>query len=148
MPTVKFSVENLNERNQLEAAWYPAQVTAIVEGLAKDRQSTNYVTDFKVLEGKFVNTPIKHWFNEKFMGGLLDFVNCFMPAGRKVEPGTGYDLDALVGRKILVHAFYDIERRSNSIDDFKPFPTSGVTSVPQGMSSAVGPVKSEEPVKS
>lgn len=116
MPKISFTKSDLLERKNLKAAWYKAKVVAIKEELAKDKESTNYVTQFVVSEGENVGVPIRHWFSEKAMGRIVDFVKCF----GDVKEGQDIELQEFVNREVMVFAAFDPEFKWNKIDDFRP----------------------------
>jgi hypothetical protein len=119
MPKITFTQENLLERNQLEAGWYKFLVKEITEGPGKsDPTSTVYTTDFVVADGPAKNTPVKHWFTEKQMGRIVDFLKCFL-GGKSAEAGREYDLSDTKGRHVMGYVKYDTERAQNVIEAFK-----------------------------
>lgn len=120
MPTIRFTREDINQRKQLSANWYKVVLKEVNEETAKDGQSINWVCKFVVTEAKdpdLVGTPIRHWFNEKAMGRVLDYVKCFL--GGDIEEGVGYELTDTIDRPILAYIKYDPERKFNTIEDFR-----------------------------
>jgi hypothetical protein len=120
MPTIRFSREDINSRKQLPPNWYKMELREVTEETAKDGQSTNWVCKFIVTEAKdpdAVGTVIRHWFNEKAMGRVIDFLRCFL--GGDVEEGASYELNDVIGQPVLGFVKYDPERKWNSIEDFR-----------------------------
>jgi hypothetical protein len=73
---------------------------------------------FVVDEGEDLGVPVNHWFTEKQMGRLSEFVMCF--TGGAVDPNKKYKLEDTVGRLVLGYVEYDIKSGFNIIKDFKP----------------------------
>jgi len=121
MPKIKFTKEDVLQRNQLDASWYKVAAKEVVEETAKDGVSTNWVTKFVILEGPQAGVPIRHWFNEKAMGRVVDYVKCFT-AG-KVDLEKEYELEDTVDRPVLAYCHYDQKMKFNVIDDFRPVST-------------------------
>lgn len=118
MPGVSFSPEDLASTNKLDAAWYKLNIKSIEEGPGKsDPSSTTYTCEFVVGEGKFKDTPIKHWFSDKMMVKVVIYIKCFV---KTVEAGKQYPLEATVGKTVMAYCQWDMERTSNVILDFKP----------------------------
>ena len=119
MPTINFTKENLLERKQLKAGWRKLKVKSIDEGPGKnDPDSIVWPVIFIVDEGDDLGTPVNHWFTEKQMGRLSEFVACF--TGGKIEPGKDYSLEQTIGKHVMGYVEYDIKSGFNSIKDFKP----------------------------
>ena len=117
MPKIQFTEENMLERQQLEATWYKLKVVSVIEGPGKsDPKSTVYTVDFIVDEGPSKGVPIKHWFSEKAMGRIVDFLKAFTA---KVEAGKEYDLADTISRHVMGFVKYDEDRQQNTIDAFK-----------------------------
>lgn len=117
MPEVSFTKENLLERNQLSAGWRRLKVKEVNEGPGKsDPTSTVYPITFIVEEGPDSGTPINHWFTEKQMGRMSDFIKCFVD---KVEIGKKYELSSTVGRSVMGYCQYDTGTGFNVIKDFQ-----------------------------
>jgi hypothetical protein len=120
MPEVSFTQENLLERKQLSAGWRKLKVKSVTEKPGtSDPESITWPTVFVVDEGSDLGVPVNHWFTEKQMGRLAEFIKCFIPNGA-VEPGKKYTLDSTVGRHVMGYVEYDIKTGFNSIKDFKP----------------------------
>jgi hypothetical protein len=120
MPAVSFTKENLLERKQLKAGWRKLKVKSISEGPGKsDPDSTVYPVVLVIDDGEDLGTPVNHWFTEKQMGRLSEFVACF--TGGVVDPNKEYSLDSIVGRHIMGYCEFDIKTGFNVIKDFKPF---------------------------
>jgi hypothetical protein len=127
MPEVKFTKENLLERTQLSPGWRLLKVKEMEEGPGKsDPTSTVWSYIFIVHAGPEVGVPIRHWFSEKAMGRLVDFVKCF--TGGKVEEGKSYDLNSTVNRLVEGYVQYDLQQGFNVIKDFRPAPASAQVS--------------------
>ena len=123
MPEVSFTKEDLLQRKQLKAGWRKLKVKSVTEAPGKnDPDSITWPTVFVIEEGEDAGVPIQHWFTEKQMGRLSEFVLCF--TGGQVDPGKKYSLDSLVGRSVLGYAEYDIKTGFNTIKDFKPVNSS------------------------
>ena len=119
MPDITFTQENLLERTQLTAGWRELKIKSVDEGPGKkDPTATVWEVVFVVDDGKDLGTPIRHWFSEKAMGRIVDFVKCF--TGGKVEAGKKYNLDSTVGRSVQGYCQYDMSQGFNVIKDFKP----------------------------
>jgi len=119
MPKIKFSQENLLERNQLAPGWRKLKVKSIEEGPGKsDPTSIVWTCVFVVNDGSKDNgTPIRHWFSEKAMGRLVDFIRAV--AG-KVDAEKEYELNDAVNREVMGYCKYDIEQKFNTIEDWRP----------------------------
>jgi hypothetical protein len=120
MPSVSFTKENLLERKQLKSGWRELKVKSTSEkpGVS-DPESTTYPCVFIVDEGEDAGVPINHWFTEKQMGRLAEFLKCFIPNGQ-VEAGKSYSLEQTEGRNVQGYVEYDIKSGFNTIKDFKP----------------------------
>lgn len=125
MPKVTFTQEDVLQKTKLDAGWYPMKAVEIVEAVAKDKVSTNWVTKFVISEGPMAGVPIRHWFNEKAMGRVMDFLACF--TGGKIDTGKEYELDQSLNRPILGFASFNSEMGFNTIQDFKPAPAATQT---------------------
>lgn len=120
MPAVSFTKENLLERNQLKAGWRKLKVKETTEAQGKnDPDSITWPTVFVVDEGADLGVPVNHWFTEKQMGRLAEYLKCFIPNG-KVEEGKKYELSDTIGKHVMGYVEYDIKTGFNSIKDFKP----------------------------
>ena len=120
MPRVSFTQEDLKQRKQLSPSWYRVVLKVVNEETAKDGMSTNWVCKFVITEANdpsAVGTPVRHWFNEKAMGRVIDFVRCFING--EVEEGQGYELSDCIDRPVLAFIKYDPERKFNTIEDFR-----------------------------
>lgn len=120
MPEVRFTREDLNQRKQLSPNWYKVILMEVKEETAKDGQSTNWVCKFIVTESNnpdAIGTPVRHWFNEKAMGRVIDFITCFISGD--IEEGRAYDLSDAIDRPVLAFIKYDPERKFNTIEDFR-----------------------------
>lgn len=121
MPNVRFTRENLLERKQLKAGWRVLKVKSIEEKPGKnDPDSITWPTAFIVDSGEDMGVPINHWFTEKQMGRLSEFVKCF--AGGDVKTDLDYDLNQVVGQLVQGYVEYDLQSGFNTIKDFKPMP--------------------------
>jgi hypothetical protein len=120
MPEVSFTKENLLERTQLKAGWRKLRVKSVDEGPGKsDPDSTVWPVVFTVdQEGQELGTPVNHWFTEKQMGRLSEFIACFITGG--IVPGKSYPLESTVGRHVMGYVEYDVKSGFNVIKDFKP----------------------------
>jgi len=119
MPEVQFTKENLLERKQLKAGWRKLKVKSVDEKPGvNDPDSITWPTVFIVDDGEDIGVPINHWFTEKQMGRLSEFIKCF--TGGKVEEGKTYSLESTIGRHVMGYVEYDIKSGFNSIKDFKP----------------------------
>jgi hypothetical protein len=119
MPEIQFTKENLLERRQLKAGWRKLKVKSVSEGPGKsDPDSTVFPVTFIVEEGEDLGTPVNHWFTEKQMGRLAEFVQCFV--GGQVDITKKYRLEDTIGRVVSGYVEYDIKTGFNTIKDFKP----------------------------
>lgn len=126
MPSVSFTKENLLERKQLKAGWRKLLVKSVDEKPgSNDPDSITWPTTFIVDEGEDAGVPINHWFSEKAMGRLSEYLRCFVPSGQ-LETGKEYKLESTVGRHVMGYAEYDAKTGFNSIRDFKPVQTARV----------------------
>jgi hypothetical protein len=120
MPEVTFTQEDLLSRKQLKAGWRKLKVKSVTEGPGKsDPESTVWPIVFIVDEGEDLGTPVNHWFTEKQMGRLAEFIKCFVTGG-DVKTGQSYKLESTVGKHVMGYVEYDIKSGFNSIKDFKP----------------------------
>lgn len=120
MPEIKFSQEDLLERTQLQPGWYNLLCKSVTEGPGKTDPSSIVYTCVFVVDGGAANgVPIRHWFSEKAMGRIVDYIKCFLPNG-KVEAGKVYDLDQTVGLRVGGYCQYDLNQGYNVIKDWKP----------------------------
>lgn len=118
MPEVSFTKENLLERRQLKAGWRKLKVKSVDEKPGvNDPDSITWPTVFIIDEGDDLGTPVNHWFTEKQMGRLSEFIKCFVAS---VETGKKYKLEDTVGRTVMGYVEYDIKTGFNTIKDFKP----------------------------
>jgi hypothetical protein len=119
MPKVTFTKENLLERTQLTAGWRKLKVKSVDEGPGKsDPTSTVWETVFIVDDGKDLGVPIRHWFSEKQMGRVAEFLRCF--TGGQIEEGKVYEMNDAVGRAVDGYCRYHPDQKWNVIDDFRP----------------------------
>lgn len=119
MPNVTFTKENLLERKNLSFEWRKLKVKSVSEKPGtKDPESTTWPTVFVVEGGKDHGVPINHWFTEKQMGRLAEFMKCFMKGDP--EPGKSYEISDTVGREIMGYCGFDTDTGFNVIKDFKP----------------------------
>lgn len=118
MPEIQFTKENLLERKQLKAGWRKLKVKSVEEAPGKnDPDSITWPTIFVVEEGDDTGVPVNHWFTEKQMGRLAEFVKCF--TGGEVSEGKTYKLEDTIGRLVMGYVEYDIKTGFNSIKDFR-----------------------------
>ena len=119
MPKVTFTKENLLERKPLTAKWRKLKVKSVTEKAGvSDPDSITYPTVFIVEEGDDAGVPINHWFTEKQMGRLSEYLACFIPSG--VAESKEYELNDTVGRSVLGYCEYDSKTGFNVVKDFKP----------------------------
>lgn len=120
MPKVTFTQEDLLERKQLEAGWRKLKVKSIEEGPGRnDPTSIVWSCVFTVADGADAGVPIRHWFSEKAMGRVVDYVKCFIEGG-KVEAGKAYDLKTTESREVQGYCQFDMTQGFNTIKDFRP----------------------------
>ena len=117
MPKITFSKEDVMQRNQLQPKWYKVVLREVTEELSSKGDSTNWVCKFVVTDGDQSGTPVRHWFNEKAMGRVLDFVQCFL--NTQVSTDKEYEISEIIDRPVLAYIHFDAERKFNVIDDFK-----------------------------
>jgi hypothetical protein len=121
MPKIKFTKEDLLSRNQLAPGWRKLKCKSIEEGPGKkDPTSTVWECMFIISEGKEMGQPIRHWFSEKAMDRLVDYVKGFT----KAEENKEYELNDTVGREIMGYCLYDDTQGWNVIKDWKPVQTA------------------------
>jgi len=126
MPEVSFTKENLLERKQLKAGWRILKVKSVSEKPGvNDPESTTWPTVFIVEEGEDAGVPVNHWFTEKQMGRLAEFIKCFT-AGQ-VDTNKKYKLEDTVNRLVKGYVEYDIKTGFNTIRDFQPAGKGGST---------------------
>lgn len=119
MPEVSFTTENLLERRQLKAGWRKLKVKSVEQKPGvNDPDSITWPTVFIVDEGDDLGTPVNHWFTEKQMGRLAEFIKCF--TNGVIESSKKYKLEDTVGRHVMGYVEYDIKTGFNSIKYFKP----------------------------
>ena len=121
MPEIKFTQEDLLERATLSPGWRTLVVKSVEEGPGKnDPTSTVYPCVF-VIECQCPENgmPIRHWFSEKAMGRMVDYLKCFVPNG-KLEAGKIYNLDQTIGKRVQGYCQYDPAQGYNIIKDWKP----------------------------
>ena len=119
MPEIQFTKENLLERKQLKAGWRKLKVKSVDEAKGKnDPESIVWPIVFIVDEGEDAGVPVNHWFSEKAMGRLVDFIRCF--TGGNVDAGKTYKLEDTVGRHVRGYCEYDVKQGWNVIRDFQP----------------------------
>ena len=81
MPEIRFTQEDILERTQLSPGWRTLVCKSVTEGQGKtDPTSTVYTCMFSVDNGSETGVPIRHWFSEKAMGRIVDYIRCFVPA--------------------------------------------------------------------
>lgn len=132
MPEVKFTQEDLLERTQLQPTWYTVVCKSVEEGPGKnDPSSIVYACVFIVEDGPAKGVPVRHWFSEKAMGRVVDYIRAFMPGG-KVEPGKVYDLDQTIGLKVGAYIQYDPVQGYNTIKDWRPASKAGMATKDDG----------------
>jgi len=116
MPGIRFTEEDIKSSNQLQAAWYLADVKSIVEGPGKkDPTSTTWTSEFVIADGPAKGTPVQHWFSDKMMKDIVTYSRCFTTP----EPGKEFLIEATVSRKVKIYARWDSERKTNIIMDFQ-----------------------------
>lgn len=119
MPKVSFTKEDVLQRNQLDVGWYKVVAKEVNQETAKDGVSTNWVTKFIVVGGPSDGVPMRHWFNEKAMGRVVDYVKCFITE-TDIEMGKEYELDDTIDRPVMAYCYYDQKMKFNVIEDFRP----------------------------
>ena len=120
MPEITFTKEDLLSRKQLKAGWRKMKVKSTSEAKGKsDPDSITYPCVLVVEEGEDAGVPVNHWFTEKQLGRLAEFLKCFIPNG-EVVAGKTYKLEDTVGRPVMGYVEYDIKSGFNTIKDFKP----------------------------
>lgn len=85
-----------------------------------DPDSITWPTQFVVESGEDEGVPVNHWFTEKQMGRLSQFLMCF--GSGDVKTDLDYDLDQVVGQSVQGYVEYNIQSGFNEIKDFKPLP--------------------------
>lgn len=121
MPKIQFSQDQILSGDPLDAGWYTLTIVSAVEALANDKESYNWVMDFKIAEGPKTGVPIRAWLSEKPMGMAQRVGLVRALAGGKAEAGKDYgELSDLVGRKIEGYCVYDTAFKSNKVEDFRP----------------------------
>jgi hypothetical protein len=120
MPKIRFTKENLLERKQLKAGWRKLKVKEISDDTPgkNDPDSITWPATFIVDGGDDDGVPIKHWFTEKQMGRLSEYIQCFTAGS--VDLNKDYELKDTVGRSVMGYCEYDIKQGFNTIRDFKP----------------------------
>lgn len=119
MPEIKFTQEDLLERTQLSPGWRTLICKSTEEGPGKqDPSSITYPCVFIVDGGPENGVPIRHWFSEKAMGRMVDYIKCF--TGGKIEVGKVYDLAQTVGLRVEGYCQYDLGQGYNVIKDWRP----------------------------
>jgi hypothetical protein len=122
MPEVRFTQEDLLERKQLSPGWRTLKVKSIEEGPGKnDPTSIVYSCVFVVDAGAEQGVPIRHWFSEKAMGRIVDYLKAFMPKG-ELEVGKTYELNNTIGFQVDGYCLYDPKQGYNTIQDWRPAP--------------------------
>lgn len=117
MPEVTFTKENLLERKQLKAGWRRLRVKEVSEAKGKnDPDSITWPVVFIVEDGPDQGVPINHWFTEKQMGRLSEFIKCFIKG--EVQTGKAYLLEDTLGKTVRGYCEYDIKSGFNVIKDF------------------------------
>ena len=121
MPEVKFTQEDILERTQLAPGWREMVCKSVEEGPGKNDPSSIVYTCMFVVECACPENgvPIRHWFSEKAMGRVVDYIKCFIPGG-KVEPGKAYELAQTIGMKVGGYCQYDLAQGYNVIKDWRP----------------------------
>ena len=120
MPEIRFTQEDLLERTQLSPGWRIVVLQKCEEGPGKnDPTSIVYSCVFTIDEGSEKGVPIRHWFSEKAMGRIVDYLKCFVPSG-KLEPGKSYELNKTIGLKVKAYCQYDPAQGYNTIKDWQP----------------------------
>lgn len=111
--------------------WYLALITAVVQEIAKDKESHNIVVDVEGLEGDCAGVPIKCWFSEKFPQGAIAFVRA---TGGKISEETGvdpaYDFEKQVQKRVKIKLVHNRgksgdEKPRNMIEDWAPADPAG-----------------------
>lgn len=119
MPEIKFTQEDLLERTQLAPAWRTLICKSVEEGPGKqDPTSITYPCVFVVDSGTDIGVPIRHWFSEKAMGRMVDYIKCF--TGGKIEVGKVYELGQTIGQRVEGYCQYDLAQGYNVIKDWRP----------------------------
>ena len=118
MPKVKFTKEDLLGRVQLNANWYKLKIGRILDWRPgkKDPEALVLEMHFVIDDGPNTGTVVKHWFSEKQMDRLADFMKIF---ASELNTEKEYELDQLIGRQVLGYVKYDAGTKFNSIEDFK-----------------------------
>lgn len=127
MPEVSFTKENLLERKQLKAGWRVLKVKSVDEKAGKnDPESIVWPVVFIIdAPAEDAGVPVNHWFTEKQMGRLAEFIKCF--TNGVVDPSKKYRLEDTVGRNVRGYCEYDIQSGFNVIKDFQPATQSKAT---------------------
>ena len=124
MPEIQFTKENLLERKQLKSGWRELKVKSVSEGPGKnDPDSTVWPIIFIIDDGEDLGVPVNHWFTEKQMGRLSEFIACF--TNGQVDVNKKYKLEDTIGRNIQGYVEYDIKTGFNSIKGFQTLKKGG-----------------------
>ena len=118
MPAVTFTQEDLLERKQLQAGWRELRMKTVDEGPGKtDPTALVWACLFVIDGGNDDGVPVRHWFSEKAMGRIVDFVKCFIKGD--MQAGRSYELTDAVGQNVMGWVEYDIKQGFNTIKDWK-----------------------------
>jgi hypothetical protein len=118
MPDVSFTPEDIVSSQEMPAGFYPVALEDVTEGPGqKDPRSTTWACEFKVVDGPFTEAVIQHWFSNKMMKNVINFVRCFV---KNLEPGKSYPLEETKGKPVMAYVKYDMDRNANVIVSFKP----------------------------
>jgi len=116
---VRFSQEDLLGGKELKPGLRKLKVKSVSEAPgSKDPESTTYPIKLVVEEGPDAGVPINHWFSEKQMFRLVEFLKCF--TGGVADVNKEYTLDDVVGKSVMAQCGYDIKTGFNSISAFSP----------------------------
>jgi len=118
---LKISREDLLRSKVVAPEWYPVEITKVDEHPSKSGDSTNWDVTLKLQDPPEVNgVTVIRTFNEKAPGFAVNFLKA---CGAKIdEQGGEFDMQAAVGRKLLVYIKNETWNgvMRNKAEDFRP----------------------------
>ena len=118
MPEVKFSKEDLLQKQKVQAGWLKLVVKELSEKPGtNDPSSITYPCFMVVADGPQQGIPVRKYFTEKQMGDFSNFLACFMEGD--IEVGKSYDYTKVIGRQVEGYCRYNSDMNWNEATDFR-----------------------------
>lgn len=123
MPGIKFTKENLLEKNKLPPGWYKLITKQVEEKISKGGDSTNFWVYVVVSEGPGAGTPIRICFNEQVMGPAVEYCFAHGATDKDLENAEVISiLQKTIGKTVEGYTRYvaDGQFPGNQVSEWRP----------------------------